>query len=434
MRGLLPPIASLRERCRLWLAAALLCGLGSTCGWDGAVAFAGDHPPAVAIVLGPRLAPDAHFDVRGLPSEVMAALRTLRPHDSCWPTIFTVHVVTTAAGNQPPMLGSYEVTADGLRFRPRFPLERGTAYRASFAWSSPDGNGRTRTPKQRALHVTQTFMIPAAAAGAPARVVGIYPSARDIPENLLRCYVQFSAPMSQGNSYGHLHLHDDTTGTDVVEPFLELPQELWSPDGTRLTLLLEPGRVKHDLVPRDQLGPILVAGRNYTLTIDADWPDAAGRPLAAAGRKVFHVVKGDERQLDPKTWTVEAPPAGTRTPLSVRFPKPLDHGMLERVLRVLGPQTARGHAGARGTPGAPGEVAGNVRVTDGETHWTFEPTQPWVAGRYVLAVSTQLEDPAGNNLGRPFEVDLNRTPTTPIAPAAVRIEFEVRTASRPSVR
>jgi hypothetical protein len=315
-----------------------------------------------------------------------------------------------------------------MRFRPRFPLERGTEYRAIFAWPLPDGSRAATTLAKASLRVVKTFAIPTGPAGPPARVVAIYPSAREIPENLLRCYVQFSAPMSQGNSYLHLHLRDETSGTDVVEPFLELPQELWSPDGKRLTLLLEPGRVKHDLVPREQLGPILVAGRNYTFAIDADWPDADGRPLAAAGRKTFRAVKADVRPLDPNAWTIEAPQAGTRTPLSVGFPKSLDHAMLERVLRVLGPEPAQSPAEA--SP----ELDGTIRVTDEETRWTFEPTQPWIAGRYVLAVSTQLEDPAGNNVGRPFEVDLKRTPAAPNAPALVRLEFHVQRPNPARVR
>ncbi len=64
----------------------------------------------------------------------------------------------------------------------------------------------------------------------------------------------------------------------------------------------------------------------------------------------------------------------------------------------------------------------------------FEPTEAWKAGRYVLAVSAQLEDPAGNDLGRPFEVDLKRTPAAPSAPAVVRIEFQVRGPSGERLR
>jgi hypothetical protein len=102
--------------------------------------------------------------------------------------------------------------------------------------------------------------------------------------------------------------------------------------------------------------------------------------------------------------------------------------MLERVLRVLGPELAPSSAEASA------ELAGMIRVIDEETRWTFEPTQPWTAGRYVLAISTQLEDSAGNNVGRPFEVDLNRAPAAPNVSADVRLEFQVRSPSRTRVR
>ncbi len=173
MRGAFGQVAILRECCRLWLAAALLFRCA------GAIANAGDRPPAAAIALVPRPAPDARFEVRGLAPEIVAALPTLGPRDSRWPTIFSVHVVTAATGSQPPMLGTYEATVDGLRFRPRFPLERGTEYRAVFAWPMPNGGHSAPTPARTSLHVVKTFAIPVAPAGPLARVVAIYPSARD---------------------------------------------------------------------------------------------------------------------------------------------------------------------------------------------------------------------------------------------------------------
>src|SRR6202034_1924470 len=126
MRGVFGQVVNLKERCRLWLAGALLFSCA------GAIADAGDRPPTAAIALVPKPAPDARFEVRGLPPEIGKTLRTFGPRDSRWPTIFSLHVVTAATGNRPPMLGTYEATVDGMRFRPRFPLERGTEYRAVF--------------------------------------------------------------------------------------------------------------------------------------------------------------------------------------------------------------------------------------------------------------------------------------------------------------
>ncbi len=177
MRGAFGQVVNLKECCRLWLAAALLLSCA------GAIADAGDRPPTAAIGLVPKPAPDARFEVRGLPPEIVAALRTLGPRDSRWPTIFSAHVVTTATGNQPPMLGTYVATPDGLRFRPRFPLERGTEYRAVFTWPLPDGSHGAATLAKASLRVVRTFAIPTGPAGPPARVVAIYPSARDSGES-----------------------------------------------------------------------------------------------------------------------------------------------------------------------------------------------------------------------------------------------------------
>ena len=119
-------------------------------------------------------------------------------------------------------------------------------------------------------------------------VESVYPSAEILPENLLRFYLQFSAPMSRGEAYTHIRLLD-AAGRAVADPFLELNEELWSGDGRRFTLLFDPGRIKRGLKPREEVGPVLEAGKSYTLVIDRQWPDAQGNPLA---RRVSQVVPG----------------------------------------------------------------------------------------------------------------------------------------------
>ena len=369
-----------------------------------------------AIVLVPAGTARACFEIRGLRPDVLAALRTLPRDDPRWPQIFGVYVPAGATIDPPPMLGAYELSANAVRFKPRFPLERGIEYRAVFDWQTAPGTAANR------VRLVAKFVVPVSRAGPPARVAAIYPSGGALPENLLRFYLQFSAPMSQGGCYRYVHLRDEA-GTEIERPFLELPQELWSPDGTRLTLLFEPGRVKRGLVPRAEQGPILTAGRTYTLTVDAKWPDAEGRPLQKAVQKTFRAVQPDATQPDPRAWKIEPPPAGSREPLSVRFPEPLDQAMLHRVLHVLRLGTARGATADRT------EVAGTIGIAEEETRWSFLPRDAWPSGRYVLAVSTTLEDRAGNSIGRPFEVDLNRSQPARPAPAVVEIEFEVRNKS-----
>jgi hypothetical protein len=364
-------------------------------------------------VLVPDKSPQGVIEVHGLRTSLLTQLQKISAEDPRWPRLFGLYVATSAKSDSPPMLGSYAVVGRVVRFQPRFPLERGVAYRAVFHW--PDASGAPGNE----IRLAQSFVVPLASAGPSTRVTAIFPSSAELPENVLRFYVQFSAPMSQGNSYGYVHLRDDK-GAEVDRPFLELPQELWCPDGTRLTLLFEPGRIKRGLVPRTEQGPILVAGRTYTLSIDRKWPDAEGRPLKESVRKSFRAVAAEAGRPDPSTWKIDSPATGSRDPLVVRFPKPLDRAMLERVLRVC-PLVTR-----RESVATLNELAGAVAVADEETRWSFTPHDAWSAGRYALVVSTILEDRAGNSIRLPFEVDLNRPQPARPSSAVVQIEFSVR--------
>ncbi len=140
-------------------------------------------------------------------------------------------------------------------------------------------------------------------------------------------------------------------------------------------------------------------------------------------QKSFRAVKADASQPDPQSWKIVPPLAGSREPLSVRFPEPLDHGMLQRMLRVFRLGAVRGAAADRT------EITGTIGIAEEETHWSFLPRDPWPCGRYALVISTMLEDRAGNSIARPFEVDLNRSQPARPAPAVIEIEFDVRNRS-----
>ena len=164
-------------------------------------------------------------------------------------------------------------------------------------------------------------------------VESVYPSAETLPENLLRFYLQFSAPMSRGEAYTHIRLLN-AAGRAVADPFLELNEELWSGDGRRFTLLFDPGRIKRGLKPREEVGPILEAGKSYTLVIDHRWPDAQGNLLARDFRKSFGAGPPDQESPSPRDWIIQAPAAGTRHPLEVEFSEPLDSALARRLIVV----------------------------------------------------------------------------------------------------
>ncbi|MGH7225422.1 MAG: Ig-like domain-containing protein [Gemmataceae bacterium] len=347
------------------------------------------------------------IEVAGLLPEELKALARLEQTSEQWQTLFAVHVERNSKReNQPAMLGSYRVEKDVLRFEPRFPLVRGVSYRAVFHPAKLPGHAGSNEPA-----IEKVLLLPKLIPAAPTVVAHVYPSKDALPENQLKFYLHFSAPMSRGESYEHIRLLRPDGKSDE-RAFLELPQELWDRDGKRFTLFIDPGRIKRGLKPREDLGPVLEAGKRYTLVIDRAWQDAEGNPLKETYRKTFRVLPPDETRLDPKTWKLAAPAAGKATPLVMTSPKSLDHALLRHMLWITDAQGQK--------------VPGTIEVTRQETCWRFTPARPWKAGKYHLVADTRLEDLAGNNIGRPFEVDELRTVEREKKTETVQIPFAVK--------
>ncbi len=51
-------------------------------------------------------------------------------------------------------------------------------------------------------------------------------------------------------------------------------------------------------------------------------------------------------------------------------------------------------------------VEGEIQVTAQVTRWSFRPSMPWARERHSIQIDTALEDPVGNNIRSPFEVDM----------------------------
>ncbi len=346
--------------------------------------------------------PRAGFEVVGLSQVQLAEIEKLDPQQQA--AIFRVFV----AGDQvdpSPLLGGISVEGQRLRFAPRFPLEPGLSYRVVLARGKFPG-----TKEISAAELSATFAVPNRVPQAPAVVERVYPSADRLPENQLKFYLHFSAPMSRGEAYRHIHLLD-ASGKEVEAAFLELGEELCDPGMRRFTLLCDPGRVKRGLKPREELGPVLEEGKSYTLVIDRDWSDATGAPLQEGTAKSFQVLPPDDAPIDPNDWKIEPPPAGTTDALELRFPEPLDHALLERVVWISNP------AGEK--------LAGTIEISDNETCWRFKPPEPWSPGEYQLIAETTLEDLAGNAIGRAFDVDVFRPIQKRIETNTISIPFTV---------
>jgi hypothetical protein len=347
--------------------------------------------------------PDGPFEVSGFSSAFLERLPKMDTSPQFWASIFTVRVDGKAP--VPPLLGDYAMKKDTLTFQPRFPLQRGVRYRAVVHVDNlPHGENEIYDPTEKLIELPKPQTVPTA-------VEHVYPTREVLPENHLRFYVYFSAPMSRGEVYKYIRLLD-AAGKPVELPFLELEQELWDASCQRFTLLIQPGRIKRGLIPREELGPVLEEGKTYTLEISREWLDAEGEPLKETFRKKIRVAAADESQPDPKTWKVQAPAAGKAEALVVAFPKPLDRGMLERVVWV--------------TDDAGQRVEGTIAVTDEETRWRFTPKESWRAGAYRLVVDTALEDPAGNSIAHPFEVDVFRPIERRVETKTTELPFTVK--------
>ena len=349
------------------LAAALF--LLGACSGGGTMLI---PAPSARIVLNAN-SPRPTIEVVDVPLDQLRAIEGTESREA-WTAILRVSV----AADQPAAVGQYTVEDGRIRFTPMFPLDPGRQYHVTF--TPPGGEALTAavalpppdtTPKTVVTHVFPTFDI--------------------VPENQLRLYIHFSAPMESRGGLDFVHLLDEA-GREVKDPFLPLDAEFWNDDRTRYTVFLDPRRQKRGVAPVAEMGRSpLVSGKSYTLLIDAAWRDGNGLPLKQAYRRTFKVGAADERPLEPKTWKFDAPAAGSSSPLTIAFPEPLDHGLLLRALGVLAPG---------GKP-----VEGQVVVGTHELTWSFTPVEPWKRGAYNVVALAILEDLAGNRIGRAFEAD-----------------------------
>ena len=330
----------------------------------------GPQPDSIDITA--RLSPaDSLFgavEVRGLPGSAL---------DDPGPSVLQVSVTEPGdtSSTVPPMAGRYVVDGDLLRFEPR--------YRPS--------EGLVLTIVVRAdSEITRRIELPAAPTASSSTVVtGVFPSADSIPANHLRWYIEFSAPMREGDAERHVHLLD-ASGNEVDDAFLIVSDELWDPARRRLTVLFDPGRVKQGVRQNLESGAPLVAGRNYVLRIDPEWRDGKGVPLARGHEKRFHVTEASRTAMVSSVWKVAAPREGTREPVSIDFGRPLDKALAERLIVVMYGDSM---------------VTGRVSLAPGERIWQLAPDQMWQGREYELRVSPVLEDPAGNRVGLNFDRD-----------------------------
>ena len=284
----------------------------------------------------------------------------------------------------PPIAGRFEITGGHLYFIPRFPLAGGMDY--TLLVQRAASHGRERLAQSWQIHR------PATGGEPSAFVEAIYPDVAQVPVNLLKIYVRFSEPMSEGRAERAISVRREDTGEALDGVFVPMDPELWDPERRRLTLLLDPARIKHGLVPNLEAGYPLIEGVPFRLTIGTNLRDAQGLPLKNPAERVYNVGPEISSLIRPAQWRLNVPAAGSLDPLAVEFDRPLDYALLQRCLGVTGPE---------GT-----SLPGAARSGPQESSWAFVPEFPWAAGPHRLTVERRLEDLAGNSPVRVFDRDM----------------------------
>lgn len=339
-----------------------------------------------------------------LPDEVNGTvqlnLSALPPLDSEEPGYENLAVFVQQEGTElgsNPVQGRHSLEGEYLVFAPYFPFERGMTYvvRTPLA-DSEDG------------YAYQSFQIGKQPRVEQAAVLDIYPTASELPENLLRFYLYFKTPMKKGQALDHIRLMD-TAGNIDKHAFMEFKQELWSPDGKRLTILFDPGRIKRGVSTNMELGPALLEGKRYTLSISGTWQDVYGQELVVETTKEFVVGKAYRQSIKVQEWELHKPAANSDDALSIHFDRIMDHALFQPMIQIEDEEKNL--------------IAGYWEGLEQEQLIQFIPEQKWQPGKYQIVIDSRLEDVAANNLQN--LLDQNETEEGNNSDTHQQIDFEI---------
>ena len=201
--------------------------------------------------------------------------------------------------------------AGRLRCRRR----RADLHAAVPAQAGPDLSRRVRRPRDSptshvvADAIEATLTVPAPRRGEPTIVERRFPVERRLarkPAEVLHSFFRADEPRRQLSAYSLL----DAAGAPVECAVPRIGGRIVGRSGRRLTLLLDPGRVKHDLKPHKEVGRAIVDGQTYTLPNCRRLARCTRQNRSAEFRKKFRVTKADVRQPDPKRWQLTVAACG----------------------------------------------------------------------------------------------------------------------------
>src|SRR5271163_590127 len=150
--------------------------------------------------------------------------------------------------------------------------------------------------------------------------ISFEPEAKTIPANTLRMYFMFDRP-----ARGLVHQSEvrlvGPDGSEIKDAFMNFGQELWSPDGRRLIVFFDPGKIKRGVEAEgDAISP-LKEGNSYQIKLD-DYVHS------------FQVSHSVRENLNPKLWKV-IEPSPSSSQLEIKFDRVMDAALLLDQIEVI---------------------------------------------------------------------------------------------------
>ncbi|MEO0341690.1 MAG: hypothetical protein AAF242_21085, partial [Bacteroidota bacterium] len=222
--------------------------------------------------------------------------------------------------NLPPIFGKLNLKNDTLIFIPFIALQ------ANYPYQVRQGD--------QTIH---TFTTPKLVNHTLPQLVSYTPFIDTIPANLLKVYLHFSMPMQEGKSAEYVNVVQKQ-GDTLHGIFLDLQPELWNEDYTRLTLWVDPGRLKRALASNDLKGKPLMAGSEIIIKIAQSWENQQGSPLESDYLISYHIIEEDRRSPNTKQITYSAPGAGTKETFLLQMHEAFDAALLQRMVSITDAQ------------------------------------------------------------------------------------------------
>ena len=271
------------------------------------------------------------------------------------------------------VLGSFIENENHITFIPIVPFRNGKTYILYFK-----GNKISEFTITNKI-IKQTVIIK-----------NIFPLYDSVPENLLKFYLVFSSPMQETtDALNYISVKNLQTNKNV-DIFLPLETELWNAEHTELTLWLDPGRIKKDLIPNLKLGKPLAKNTSYEVKIDSNWTNANNIKLDKTYIKNFVVIEKDTIKPSINLWKISQPQKATLDSINILFKEKIDLMLIKKNVAVFNNNI---------------KVKGEIKIIN-KNNIFFKPFKTWKKGSVKISVNSNLEDLAGNNFKRLFDTDL----------------------------